>query len=304
MANSVYGTKKPAQITSDDVDIYYFYRPSYGSESTDFKAFKKLDSTILTTTQVNYDGSNQNGVTLDLPGMYNLRLPLDKFSKKGIYTIYIKPKETFTKIIDVSTLAAYSNVRGIVLDATDIKGLNSANGELVGYRVEYFNSDGQTRSGEFRIITSNNKCEPVTQNFNDSSQKGVRYRFNDSSNLIFCTLSPSMSLSYKSDSVPNIGTTTQRIALINTKFNPVSFDIEMVEHDIETVSTMLEGAQIRDLNNGFITTFNEDGGIYHQAEYGNITNVETGINHDFKVPKKNDIRFIEEDRLKEIEENI
>lgn len=305
MANGTYGTRKPAQITSDDVDIFYHYRPSYSSDSPDFNdTFKKLeDSNILCPCEYKQEEGN---TVLELPGMYNLRLPLDKFGTKGIYTIYIKPKEIRTKIIDVSTLAAYSNVRGIVIDSTNIEGNGDIlnNGNLVGYRVEYFDDLGEARTGEYRIITSNNKCEPVAQNLNDSSQKGIRYRYNDSSNLIFCTLSPSASLSYKSNSIPNIGKTNQEIVLINTKFNPISLEIEMIEHDEETISTMLEGAQVRNLNSGLITTFNKEGGIYHQAEYGNISNPSTGINHDFKLPKTDNIIFEEEQRLKEIEENI
>ena len=43
-------------------------------------------------------------------------------------------------------------------------------------------------------------------------------------------------------------------------------ELEMVDHDIETVSTMLEGSQIRDLDNGLITTFNSNDEIYSQSE--------------------------------------
>ena len=41
-------------------------------------------------------------------------------------------------------------------------------------------------------------------------------------------------------------------------------DIEMTEHDIETISTMLEGSQIRNLENGLMTTLTLDGEIYNQ----------------------------------------
>ena len=39
----------------------------------------------------------------------------EKFNKKGFYTIYIRPKEISHTITDVSVLAAYPDVRGIVL---------------------------------------------------------------------------------------------------------------------------------------------------------------------------------------------
>ena len=38
--NNVYGVKRPAKITSDDVDIFYSYRASRAEDATDFK---KLD---------------------------------------------------------------------------------------------------------------------------------------------------------------------------------------------------------------------------------------------------------------------
>ena len=44
-------------------------------------------------------------------------------------------------------------------------------------------------------------------------------------------------------------------------------EIEMVEHDMDTLSTMLEGDQIRSLDKGLVTTYNENGEIYHQAEH-------------------------------------
>ena len=180
MANGVYGTKKPALVTPSDVDIYYYYRPSRSSEATGFENFKKLDSNLLANTKAPLSDDTDISV---LPGMYDMRLPLNVFGKVGIYTIYIKPKEVYGKIIDVSTLAAYPNISGIVLDSTDFVGGNNSmfeNGNLQGYRVEFFDEGRQNRNVEYRIITSNNKCEPVAQNMNDSTAKGIRYRFNDS----------------------------------------------------------------------------------------------------------------------------
>ena len=155
MANGTYGTKRPAQITSNDVDIFYYYRPSYSSESEDFANFKKLDSSRILSAANGEYGSE----VLTLPGMYNLRLPLNEFGQRGVYTIYIKPKEIFTTIIDGDArLAAMSNIRGIILDASDIADADiSNNGNLVGYRVEYFGDNKVDRLNEYRIITSNNK---------------------------------------------------------------------------------------------------------------------------------------------------
>lgn len=255
--NNVYGTKRPANITSDDVDIFYSYRPSRAEDSAEYSTFKKLDSKLLMNTSGKTDDSNVEV----LPGMFDLRLPLDIFGNVGIYTIYIKPKEIRTTILHISTLAAYPDVRGLVLDTNGM-----SNGSLVGYRIEYFNESGD-REDDFRIITSNNRCEPVAQVFNDATQNGVRYRFNDAASLMFCTVTPSTSLSFNNNTLPNIGAVGQEIALINTKFNPLCIEVEMVENDAETIATMLNGDQIRDLEHATITTFNKNHEPFSQFSY-------------------------------------
>lgn len=255
--NNVYGTKRPANITSDDVDIFYSYRPSRAEDSAEYSTFKKLDSKLL----MNTSGKTDSGNVEVLPGMFDLRLPLDIFGNVGIYTIYIKPKEIRTTILHISTLAAYPDVRGLVLDTNGM-----SNGSLVGYRIEYFNESGD-REEDFRIITSNNRCEPVAQIFNDATQNGVRYRFNDAASLMFCTVTPSTSLSFNNNTLPNIGAVGQEIALINTKFNPVCIEVEMVENDAETIATMLNGDQIRDLEHATITTFNKNHEPFSQFSY-------------------------------------
>ena len=284
MSNGVYGTVKPAFITSKDADIYYFYRPNRSSDSPDFMSFKKLESSLLSETT--FTSSTDMVSDNILPGMYDLKLPLDVFSQKGFYTIYIKPKEIRTTISDVSVLAAYPDIRGIVINSSNIAVEDASifnNGGLVGYRIEYF--DNNKRQNYYRIITSNNKCEPVSQNLNDSNQKSVRYRYNDSSNLIFCTVTPSTATNFKYNALPFIGKTSQEIVLVNTKFDPIMIEVEMVDHDIETVSMMLENNQIRSLDNGLITTFNNDNEIYHQAEYMTLKNSYTGKGV-FDVKKK------------------
>ena len=303
MASGVYGIKKAAYITSNDVDMYYYYRPTRSSESTDFQNFKKLDSSLLTNTKAPLNTTTD--VVGTLPGMYDLRLPLNIFSKVGVYTIYIKPKEYIGKITDVSTLASYPNIRGIVLDSSDFTGGSAlfSNGNLEGYRVEYFDSS-YNRSDYYRIITSNNKCEPVAQNLNDSMAKGIRYRYNDSSNLTFCTLTPSMAMSFKSSSTPYIGSTGDKIALVSTKFNPVMLEIEMVQHDIENIYALQANTQIRDLNKGLITTFDDNGKIIEQTMYGNIVNAAENINHDFKIKNTETISFGQETDLEKIKRNI
>lgn len=292
MANGTYGTRKPANITINDVDIFYHYRPSRGSDAAGYAEWRKGDAASWLSN------CTVSGSTLQ--GMYNLRLPMDIFSNKGIYTIYIKPKEIEATISDVSTLTGnFSNIRGIVIDTA---GSAFSNGDLVGYRVEY--DENGTRSSDYRIITSNNRVEPISVNTGGAMQKSVRYTFNDSSTLTFCTVTPSTAPSFKANSFPSIGKTGQKIFLINTKFNPVAMEIEMVEHDADTLSIMMEGAQLRDLDHGIITTFDNDGNIYHQASYGNITNPTEDVHTDFKLPYSGTYIRSEEDKLAEIRNQV
>lgn len=299
MANGVYGIRKPANITIDDVDIYYYYRPTRSTESPNFKGFVKVSDpgTMLSPAVL-----NENNDSL-VSGLYNLRLPLEIFGKKGIYTIYIMPREILATIVDVSTLTGdFSNVRGVVFNASD--SIPTNNGSLVGYRMEFIGNE-VNQNGEYRIITSSNRCEPVSQNTSTSTMtKGIKYRFNDSSDLIFCTVTPSTASSFKSTAFPYIGTTGEQVKLVNTKFNPVLLEVEMVKHDMETVSTMLEGAQLRNLDNGIITTFDEDGNIYHQAAYGNIVNPNENMHSDFKLPYTDTYVSSEKGKFEEISNQV
>jgi hypothetical protein len=278
MANGVYGTTIPSRITSDDVEIFYAYHETRNSDSVEDAVFTKLPSSIL--SDVVYEG--ETGATDNiLEGLYNLKLPLQHFNRKGFYTVYIKPKEIPAVIADVSTLTAFPNVRGIILDsnATGIDGSLKnkilTNNALVGYRIIYL-SDNGSREDYFRLITSNNKCEPIIQVSNDSSNKSYTYRYNESSTLSFLTLTPSSAPSFKANAESYIGKPTQRILLVNTLFEPVMLDIEMTEHDFNTMAYMLEGSQLRDLDNGLVTTYDENNQIFHQSEHYTVKDAATG----------------------------
>lgn len=298
MANGTYGIRKPAYIQDiNDAEVFYHYRPTRGSEAPNFSEWKSIEAPSVLSPCRSEGGEI-------LPGMFNLRLPLDRFNKKGIYSIYIKPKEIVATIYDVSTLTGnFSSIRGIVIQTSAFDAVID-NGSLIGYRVEFI--ENGTRLEDYRIITSNNKCEPVSDSGTAGSamQKSVRYRFNDSSTLMFCTLTPNTAMSFKSSSLPYIGKTGQEIRIINTKFNPVMIEVEMTTHDVDTISTMLEGSQLRDLDHGLITTFDEDGNIYHQATYGNITNPSVGMNIDFKLKYGDSYIREEEDRLEEVKAQV
>ena len=44
----------------------------------------------------------------------------------------------------------------------------------------------------------------------------------------------------------------------------------MVDHDADTISYMLEGEQVRDRDNGILTTYNTDNEIYRQFDFYSI----------------------------------
>ena len=281
MSIGAYGTVIPIHIANVDipnlVDIYFTYHESRTYDSLSNGEFKHLDSSVLTQARREMDDSSAD---VYIEGMYNLQLPISEFNKKGFYTVYIKPKEIEAVITDIGNLTAFPNVRGIVLDTAQISNSSirskaRTNNELVGYRIVYLDENGR-RQDYYRIITSSNKCEPVIQAPNSSSDKSYTYRYEDSSSLIFVTVSPSSAPTFKSNATPYIGKPTQKILLVNTLFEPIQIDIEMTTHDADTISYMLENSQLRDLDNGLVTTFNDENEIYHQSEHFTLKDQYTG----------------------------
>ena len=272
--NNTYGVVKSALIDpSQDVEIFYHYRPSRSSVDSQYDNFIKIDNpgSILGASTIQIDDASS---TTDnrLPGVYNLSLPVSIFGRKGVYTIFIRPKEYNFTIKDVGALAAYPDQKGIIIDINELddpttQGMFTAD-NLVGYRVEYF--DNGRREDFYRIITSNNNCEAMSQNLTSANTASNGYRYNASGTLSFITLTPSTSPSFKPNSNPFIGTPNQRIAITNTKFDPVMIEVNMVEHDIETLSVMAEGEQLRNLENGRISYYNFDGEVYKQYEFSTI----------------------------------
>ena len=275
MANGVYGQVIPATITSSDVEIWYSYSPTRGVSSAVDTTFKQLDSSIL--RQQVRDVENADSM---LEGAYMLNLPLTVFNRKGFYTVYIKPREMRATVKQVSALAEFENISGLVFDTINGMDAETANifkknGGLVGYRLTYLNDDSSRRD-EIRIVTSNNRCEPVIKQVLSQNAPLTRYRYNNSSSLVFVTVTPSLPTSFQPTVVPYIGETGQEVILTNTKFSPIMLDIELTEHDADTISTMLEGDQVFNHEKGLITTFNQDGEIYHQAQTYMIKSEYTG----------------------------
>jgi hypothetical protein len=266
MAIGTYGTIRPSDVSPEDVEIILNYTPS--RDVTDNFVLTKLDATTLLRPYFNNASTGGNAGVEILGGLYNLKLPADTFNKLGIYTLYIRPAQIRTQINDCGVLSALPNVKGIVIDLNSVPNLYKnkfvAQG-LVGFRVEYLNDDGTKIPNFFRIITSNFFCEPVTQNLVNTSQKAIRYRYVDGvTNLMFCTLSPSSAPTNKPNATPFIGQPAQNIIITNTAFNPITMDIEVVEHDISTLAIALYGNQTKSIDDGVYTIYDSSNNIYKQ----------------------------------------
>ena len=283
-SNGVYGTRIAASVTNNDIEMFYSYSPTRNSDSVNSTNFIKLDSSYL--SDVNSEQP--------IEGLKNLKLPLSIFNKKGFYSVYIRPKEVHAVINNVSELTTYTDVRGIVISPSSINDSTmqkkmETNNAMVGYRIIYLNDNGD-REEYYRIITSNNKCETVSEVTPGSSKNPNKYRFNESGSLVFVTVTPSVSPSFKANATPYIGRADQEIILVNTKFEPILIDIEMVDRDAYTISTMLEGSQLRDLDNGLVTTYNENGEIYMQHEHYSLKDNNKPI-YEVKINKSDSIDF-------------
>lgn len=263
----LYGTVRASLINIDaDVEIFYFYRPTRSSDPDTMDGFKTLESSCLVPTYYDSHDTGHTAPNNSILGLYELRLPLDTFNQKGYYTVYIRPKEVEVTLTDVNVLAAYPDIKGVVINTTgnDLTGID----DLTGYRIDYLNEDGE-RTDISRIITSCNKCEPVLVTVSDSYPKATRYKLTDNSSnsLFFCTVTPSTASNIKPNVTPYIGVPGGKVVISNTKFDPVMLEIEMVDNDIDSIMNMVAGDQVMNRDKGIITTYNEDGEIFKQQDY-------------------------------------
>ena len=293
MATGNYGTIRSADVSPDDVEIILNYTPS--RDETDNFVLTKLDAkSILRPYFHNATTGGNSGVEI-LGGLYNLKLPADQFNKLGIYTLYIRPAEIRTKITDCGVLSSLPNVKGIVVDLNNVPSQyrnKFVNQGLIGFRVEYLNSDGTKIPNFFRIITSSFYCEPVVQNLTNTSQKAIRYRYVEStSNLLFCTLSPSSSPTNKPSATPFIGQPDQNIIITNTFFNPITTEIEIVEHDISTLAIALYGNQTKSIDDGIYTIYDSANNIYKQYNLFEVRDQFNEALYEVRQDRNNNIDF-------------
>ena len=260
MATGNYGTVRPANVSPDDIDIFYTYTPSRDVPPT--VPIRVLDANSF-LTQFN-NPLTFNGTQPILGGLYNLNLPANLFSAKGYYTIMIRPKQYYVVLSDCGVLSANPDIKGVVFDKVDLPPVLTQNDAMVGYRIEYLDSNNQIIPNLYRIVTSANSTEAVNQNLSNTSQKAIRYRFNDTSNLLFCTVTPSSPSVTTPTKIPFIGSPGQTVVITNTFFNPVTIELEMVEYDIETLAYGLFGNQSKSIQDGKYTIYDFENRIYKQ----------------------------------------
>ena len=293
MAISSYGTIRPSDVSPADVDIILNYTPT--RDVTDQFVLTKLDAqTILRPYFANSETGGNAGVEV-LGGLYNLTLPANQFNALGIYTLYIRPAEIRTVISDCGVLSALPNVKGIVIDISDVPTQYQNKfvpQGLVGFRVEYLNPDGSKIPNFFRVVTSSFFCEPVVTNEVNTTQKAIRYRYVDGdSNLLFLTLSPSSSPTNKPNATPYIGQPDQDIIITNTFFNPVSVEIEMVEYDISSLAIALYGNQTKSIDDGIYTIYDSNDNIYRQYNLYEIRDQFNALLYEVRQSRGNNIDF-------------
>jgi hypothetical protein len=293
MAIGSYGTIRPSDVSPEDVQIIMNYTPS--RDVTDNFILTELDAQTLLKPYFNNTETGGNAGVEILGGLYNLTLPAEQFNALGIYTVYLRPAQIRTKITDCGVLSALPNVKGIVIDITNVP-VQFQNKfvpqGLVGFRIEYLNADGSKIPNFFRVVTSSFFCEPVVTNEINTTQKSIRYRYVDgSSNLIFLTLSPSSSPTNKPNATPFIGLPNQNIIISNTFFNPVTLEIEMVEYDVSSLAIALYGNQTKSIDDGIYTIYDSENNIYRQYNLYEIRDQFNALLYEVRQSRGNNIDF-------------
>jgi hypothetical protein len=293
MAIGTYGTLRPSDVSPQDVEIIMNYTPS--RDVTEQFVLTTLDAPTILRPYFNNDETGGNNGVEVLGGLYNLTLPAEQFNQLGFYTLYLRPAQIRTTITDCGVLSALPNVKGIIIDLSNIPAasLNKFVPQgLVGFRIEYLNNDGSKIPNFFRIVTSCFYCEPVVTNQVNTTQKAIRYRYVDGqSNLLFITLSPSSSPTNKPNATPFIGQPDQQIIISNTFFNPVTIDIEMVEYDVSSLAIALYGNQTKSIDDGIYTIYDAQNNIYRQYNLYEIRDQFNALLYEVRQSRGNNIDF-------------
>lgn len=279
MSLGIYGTKKLADITADDIDIFFAY------------AANRNDATNLNFTPLfNNPSDSDLRKMFGVDGAYKLRLPADKFNKLGIYTIVIKPKSFETTILDCSYIVINNRTniniskRGIVIPNLKFQ----SSGSLIGYQIEYFdkNNSNTKVKNNTKIITSS-ELVSAAQNSNIGSSSSSGYALDPNGSNLFITLSPDQNSMISNLSPVDLGSKGQKIILSNTFMDPLMIEVEMVDQNIKTLSYGIFGNSTRDNLTGDLSFFDDNGNIYKQYNLRQIKSEFTNGVVDIKEEKKN-----------------
>jgi hypothetical protein len=292
MALGTYGITRPADMSPEDVEIIMIYTPSRDYTST--PVIKKLNAAQILTPYFN-NSSTGGGTDEILGGMYNLRLPSDEFNQLGIYSLMIRPVQIRTTLTDCGVLSSLPSVKGLVVDVNNVPAtyrsrFNSQG--LVGYRVEYLNSDGTKIPNFYRMVTSSFYVDTVITQPSAANVSNTRYRYIDSPaarNLIFMTVSPSSSPSNNPAAVPYIGQPGQNVILTNTFFNPFMIEIEMAEYDLNSIAIALYGNQVKAIEPGLYTIYDSQSRIYKQYNLFEVRSDFDDILYEVRQDRGNNI---------------
>lgn len=284
MSIGVYGVKRPSDVSPLDIEVVVIFTKT--RNSTEVQRVTKLagqDVIVPMMSNADIGGSDLEV----LGGLYNLTLPRDVFNEKGFYTIYLRPAQIRVKIEDCAELATFPDVKGLIfnIDQAPIEFVNKfTNNGLDGYRVEYLNNDGTKIPNLYRVITSSFISEPVQINTPNSSQKSIKYIYNNVGNLLFCTVTPNVAPSFKPTSTPFIGRKDQNVIITNTNFSPQMIEVEMVNYDLESLAIALFADQTKSMDDGIYTLYDFEGNIYAQYD---LYEIRDDVNNKlFEVRKK------------------
>lgn len=272
MAIGIFGTKKLADVNVDDVDILYAFSPNR-------ETMGDVEMAPLYTNLTSLDFKKMIGTD----GIYKLRLPASAFKELGFYTIQIKPKIFETTIMDCSYVVTNDNnsiqisKRGIVIPTLQFLRTSS----LVGYQIEYFDSNDVKIKNLSRIVTSSDLVS-ISPNNNSIAQGSVTYVLDPSGNNLFLTVTPDEGGLISRNQTVDIGIRGQRILISNTYFDPITIEVEMVEHTLNTIAVALYGNSTRDLETGILTYFDSNNRIYRQYNLYTQKKIFTNGNIDVR----------------------
>jgi len=282
MSLGVTGIIRPATVDLEDIEIFYSYTADRINKPSNFIKLNTAD-----VIEKKYIDDEKIEI---FQGFYTIKLPDVIFSDLGFYTLYIRPKQTYTTILDCGILSQLPDQKGLILDinSSELRNMTDklVSGGLSGFRIDYYNNNGEIIPNFFRTITFSNRCEAVSQISNNSTQKSIVYKFNDSGTLLFLSLTPSNSPSTKPNSFPEIGVAGQGILLSNTFFDPQVIEFELTEYDLKKVATLINGERTLNIETGVENIYDKEKNIIAQSTLFDIK--DENLNPLYKVKQNNE----------------